>query len=142
MPFVDTDRLVEQAAGTSLHHLIAERGIGAFRLLEEQCVLALAVTGTVIATGGSVVYSPASMEHLSATGLVVFLDAPLDELERRLADMQSRAVVRRPNQSVADLAAERRPLYERWAELTLPCSAAGIPDVVRRLRAVVKSLQG
>ena len=44
--------------------IIDEKGLDYFARAEEEAVLSLDIAGTVIATGGSVVYSPAAMEHL------------------------------------------------------------------------------
>jgi len=73
----------------------------------------------VIATGGSAIYSETAMQHLATIGRIIFLDVPLEELEVRLHDMESRGLVIDPGSSLADLYAERLPLYQRWAELTV-----------------------
>jgi shikimate kinase len=36
-----------------------------------------------------------------------------------------RGVVRAPGQGLEDLHAERRPLYERWADLRVECAGLG-----------------
>lgn len=41
-------------------------GVEEFKKAEEAAILSLDLKGTVIATGGSVVYSPAAMAHLKA----------------------------------------------------------------------------
>ena len=78
----------------------------------------------VVATGGSVVHREDAMEAIVRSGaVVVFLDAPLNTLKERLGDWSSRGIVL--PEGVADLDALyafRRPLYERWANLTLDTS--------------------
>ena len=81
----------------------------------------------MIATGGSVVYRAGAMRHLAARGTVVYLEIDLDNLTKRLSDIDARGVVYAPGQSLADLYAERVPLYRKTAHLTV--GAAGVtPD--------------
>lgn len=49
-----------------LQQIINEMGVEEFKKAEEAAILSLDLKGTVIATGGSVVYSPAAMAHLKA----------------------------------------------------------------------------
>lgn len=122
--FVDTDLLLQGAAGAPLHELLARHGRDGFRALEERQILALTARATVIATGGSVVYSPAAMAHLRTLGPIVYLEVPLATLQQRLGDLRARGVVMAPGQTLAALHAERVPLYRQYAELTVP--AAGL----------------
>ena len=51
-------------------------GIDEFLKKEEQALLSIDVENTVIATGGSAVYSDAAMKHLAAGSTVVYLNVP------------------------------------------------------------------
>ena len=135
--FLDTDLRIQEAERTPLRELIEKRGVAAFRRIEEQCVMDLDCSGCVIATGGSVVYSSAAMEKLVRIATCVYLDVPQSELARRLGSLSARGVVRLPGQGLADLLAERRPLYERWAELRVDC--AGL-DHEAAVEAIVAAL--
>ena len=134
MDFTDTDLLLQKRLGERLQPYIDRCGIEAFLKREAETVLAFAGTGTVVATGGSVVYADAAMARLRASGPVVFLDVPLPELERRLGDAAARGIAMRPGQTLADLFEERRPLYERYADMTLRWMAGDtMADMVARL---------
>ncbi len=135
--FLDTDLVIQAREGKRLHELIAERGLAAFRELEERHVLDLAPACAVVATGGSVVYSERAMAHLQADGVVIWLDVPLPVLTRRLANYATRGIVIAPGQSLADLAAERQPLYERYADLRLPCGDLTHDQCVARILSVL-----
>src|SRR5512139_692441 len=76
--FVDTDLLIQVEAHSRLQLIISRQGLDAFKAIEEQVVCRLSPQRTVIATGGSVVYSEAAMNHLQRLGRLVFLDLPLD----------------------------------------------------------------
>jgi shikimate kinase len=117
-PFLDTDQLIEERWGCSLQEIIDSEGLDAFRIKEEKAILSLDVSRHVISTGGSVVYYPRAMGHLQDLGWILWLDLPLEEIERRLANgPENRGIVRTPDQSVADLYRERKPLYERYAQM-------------------------
>ena len=120
--FLDTDLRIQEAEAESLRELIERGGADAFRRIEERAVVALDCSGCVIATGGSVVYSRAAMEHLGRIAVCVYLDVPLAELEDRLGDLGTRGVIRAPDQGLEALLAERRPLYERWADVCVDCA--------------------
>ena len=75
----------------------------------------------ITSAGGSVVYSEAAMMHLRQLGRLVLLDVPLDELQRRVRNMDSRGLVIDPGENFADLYQRRMPLYRQHAGLTIPC---------------------
>jgi len=119
--YVDTDLLIQRLEGASLSEILASRSAEAFHEVEARVVLELECSNTVIATGGSVVYGAAAMEHLGRIGRRVFLDVPIEQLAGRLGDLDKRGVIRHPHQDLADLLEERLPLYERWADVRIQC---------------------
>ena len=120
--FLDTDLRIQEAAGASLREIIEKRGAAVFRRMEEDCVLGLECANCVIATGGSVVYSEVAMQHLGRIAVCVYLDVPLRDLGLRLGDLDQRGVVRAAGQDLEALFAERRPLYERFADVRVDCA--------------------
>lgn len=136
--FVDTDVLIQAREGASLPELIAARGPAAFLALEERHVCALRVRRSVIATGGSVVYSERAMAHLQQLGTIVYLALPTDALEARAGSLAARGVVRGPGQDLDALHRERAPLYQTWAQHTVD-AAAPHDEVVRRIAALVEA---
>jgi shikimate kinase len=135
--FLDTDLLIQHAEGACLQEIIEKRGVEFFRRVEERIVLGLDCSNAVIATGGSVVYSQVAMEHLGRLGRRIYLDVPLAELDRRLGNLDERGVIRGPGQGLEDLLAERRHLYERWADIRVDCGGLEHDGVVG---AVIRAL--
>ena len=129
--FLDTDLLIQSAEGRRLQDIIDFDGLAAFRAIEERRVAESNATNTVIATGGSVPYSERAMAALKADGTVVFLDLPLDELERRIDNMDSRGIAIAPGQTFAALYEERMPVYRRHADIRIDCAGMGHEDAVR-----------
>jgi shikimate kinase len=90
-----------------------------FKELEADTLCSLATTHSVVATGGSAVYSARAMDRLRALGQLVFIDIPLEELLTRIHDMDTRGLVIGPGESYEQLYLERQPLYEKFAEITI-----------------------
>ncbi len=133
LAFVDTDITLQTAEKQSLQALIQASGLQQFCDLEARHILSLECTASVIATGGSVVYRDAAMAHLAAHGVVVYLEIDLADLEIRLNDIDARGVVYAPGQSLADLYAERMPLYRKTAHLSVPAAGVTPDQLVARI---------
>ncbi|MGE3550093.1 MAG: shikimate kinase [Geobacter sp.] len=131
--FVDTDLLIQSAAGRSLQAIVDREGYLALRQLEEQVLLGLSVNKHVIATGGSAVYSERAMAHLKTNGLVIYLDVDLATLSARIDNLGTRGLAKRPDQTLADLLHERTALYQRYADLTIPCTGLSHEQVCERI---------
>ena len=91
--FFDTDLLILNREGQRLQQIIDEKGLDYFARAEEEAVLSLDIAGTVIATGGYGVYSPAAMEHLRRMGKVFYLHLEYETMCRRIQNLDSRGVV-------------------------------------------------
>lgn len=139
--FIDTDLLIQGEARCRLQEIIARRGLEAFKTLEAEVVCQLAPQRTVVATGGSVVYSAAAMAHLQRTGRLVFLDLPLDELQRRVRNMDSRGLVIDPGETFVDLYARRLPLYRQHAELTIHCGGLSQEEIAAAIERELCGVQ-
>lgn len=126
MDFVDTDLVIQQREKALLHDLIEEYGVEGFMEREEKAVLSVSPVNTVIATGGSVVYSEKAMRHLSSIGTVVYLKVAEDELLRRLHDIRERGVVLKDGETFKEMFDSRSILYERYADITIEEGSAGI----------------
>ena len=127
--YLDTDILMQTGEGCYLQETIAVHGLEGFRTIEEGYLLSVPTDCGVVATGGSAVYSPIAMAHLGALGPVVYLQLDLASLKQRLGNLDERGVLRLPGQTIDMLFDERRPLYERYADITV--STAGVtPDQV------------
>ena len=126
MDFVDTDLVIQQREKALLRDLIEEYGVEGFMEREEKAVLSVSPVNTVIATGGSVVYSEKAMRHLSSIGAVVYLKVAEDELLRRLHDIRERGVVLKDGETFKEMFDSRSILYERYADITIEEGSAGI----------------
>jgi len=122
--FLDTDSLIEAAAGQRVADVFAQQGEAAFRDWETRVLQEVAgYSALVVATGGGVVTRPINWSHLHY-GLVVWLDVPLPVLQQRLAHDRHRPLLQRPDwpETLANLLEDRLPLY-RQADVQVAVAA-------------------
>ena len=130
MNFIDSDIVIQQRENAKLNELIEEYGIDDFLKREEQALLSINVDNTVIATGGSAIYSDAGMKHLSNNATIIYLKVSLDNLKDRLTDLKARGVVIRPGESIEQMYATRSVLYEKYADIIVEEKGTSIEDTV------------
>ena len=119
--FIDSDLIIQERDGRRLHRIIREEGQGGFLKLEESVNLTLGSdpVPSVIATGGSAVYSPAAMAHFKSVGTVVYLRLSFETVQKRLGNFTHRGVVMPEGYTLRDLYDERCALYEKYADIII-----------------------
>ena len=130
MAFVDTDLLIQQHTGKLLQALIDEDGMEVFLEEEEYILIHLQAENTVIATGGSAVYSEKGMEHLRSIGDIVYIRLPLEEIIRRLDNIKTRGIAMQPGEDLETLYRKRVPLYEKYADIILELEGMTLEESV------------
>ena len=135
MDFIDSDILIQHVKGMRLEELLNIHGPEGFNVIEEEVNAAIDVENTVIATGGSVVYGEKAMENLKAQGTVVYLDITCKELEERLGDLRERGVSIKDGWTLQDLYDERKPLYEKYADITINVSGLTVGESMELIKS-------
>ena len=139
LPFIDADQAIEQAAGCSISEIFERHGEGNFRDGERR-VIARLLEGPphVLATGGGAFMDPRTRALIREKAISVWLRADLDLLMRRVARRNDRPLLQvpEPRQKLAELMAERYPVYAE-ADVTVD-STDGPPEAT--LERVVQSL--
>ena len=136
--FIDTDLLIQNHERALLCDIIQAKGAEEFLRIEEQVNSELWAEHCVISTGGSVIYGEKAMLHLKELGTVVYLKLSEPALEKRLKNIFRRGVVMRtPGETVAQLYAERAPLYEKYADVTIDCEGHTVEETVQAIAEAV-----
>ena len=140
--FIDADLVIQNQCDKTLQKLLDACGPEGFIAVENQVLSDLKAERSVIATGGSAVYSDEAMKHLSEIGHVVYLQISYDELKSRLSDLQERGVVLKNGvgMSLHELFDERKPLYEKYAEVTVNVDDLTITAAARKVASALKGL--
>lgn len=131
--FADTDELIVGTTGKSIPEIFEKEGEKVFREIEKKVICDIAVNdGTVIATGGGVILDEKNVLALKRNGVIVYLDRKIDNLI---------ATDSRPLSSNVDdlkkLYDKRKPLYEKYAEITIDDND-DVATVVRRAEEALK----
>jgi shikimate kinase len=139
LPFTDADHEIEQAAGCSIPEIFQRHGEAAFRDGERRVIARLLDDKPqVLATGGGAFMDSRTRALVHERAISVWLRADLDLLVRRVSRRNDRPLlqVAEPRQKLADLMAQRHPVYAE-ADLTVD-SADGPPEAT--LERVVAAL--
>lgn len=138
LAFNDTDLEIQLRAGATLQEIIDSRGHIALRGLEEEVLLSVPLENSIIATGGSVVYSDRIMQRLRQAGPVIYLDVPLAALEARVAAAPPRGIASDASHTFADIYRERTPLYERHADISIATGGRDPQEIALEILARVR----
>lgn len=139
--FRDLDRDIESLAGEPIEEIFRKRGEPAFRLMEAERLRHLAtLDGTVIACGGGTPASGGNMAVIRASGLSVWLDAPLEVMLRRCRGGPRRPLLSRPDRLAALLEA-RRPYYSQ-ADLRVDASRESPERLASFIAGRLETLDG
>jgi shikimate kinase len=137
--FVDTDALVEAAAGASVARIFEREGEAGFRAREREVLRSLAGSGCVIALGGGAVESAENREILAGKGRLVWLDARPETLAGRIGADAGRPLLagldaRGRIEHLRELAARRAAAYAS-AELRVSTDGLGVAQVCQAVLA-------
>jgi shikimate kinase len=127
--WVDADALLEEQAGRTIREIFEAEGEVGFRDRESALIRQLSERDqTVIAAGGGAVLRAENRLALKNAGPTVWLVAPPEVIEQRLAADATTAQRRPPLTSrggqdeIRQLLAEREPLYRACADLIVDTS--------------------
>lgn len=137
--FLDTDVLIQVCEGKTLQQIMDDADYLKLRLIEEAALTSIDVQNTVIATGGSAVYSMTGMAQLKKNGIIVYLETPLKTLAQRIHDYETRGIAKHPEQSFDDLFYERSKLYSQYADITINCDQLSPESIVNNILNTLKS---
>ncbi len=138
---VDTDALIEVASGQSIRELFASEGESGFRDREQAAISEVAreTSPLVVATGGGAILREENRQRMLASGFCIWLQATAENLHRRIqADPGSGLL--RPNltdrggfEEVAEILAQREPLYRQLAHLCVTTDHKSTDEVVAEI---------
>ncbi|BEU04831.1 shikimate kinase [Agarivorans sp. OAG1] len=122
LQFYDTDQEIERRTGADIAWVFDVEGEAGFRVREEGVIDDLSqLQGIVLATGGGSVISKENRNHLSARGIVVYLETTIDKQFARTQRDKRRPLLQtdEPREVLENLAEERNPMYSDVADYTV-----------------------
>lgn len=138
--FVDADHEIESRTGVRIPVIFEIEGEAGFRQRESAVIDDLTRwQGVVLATGGGAVLDPANRAALRSRGTVVYLRASVDELWHRTRRDRNRPLLRTadPRARLAELSAQRDPLYREVAHLIVDTGSQSLRALVNQLEATL-----
>ena len=130
-PFFDGDEEFEKMHGMTPAAAISDLGEGAFRGFEHTTLRELCrESGAVIATGGGAVTYEKNYDALHQNGVVIYLRRELSRLATGGRPLSQKM-------GVESLFECRRPLYERFADITVDSTE----EVSRTARLIVEKIK-
>ncbi|MGZ9031211.1 MAG: shikimate kinase [Burkholderiaceae bacterium] len=134
--FVDADRELEARSGVLIATIFSVEGEEGFRRREAALLDELTQRpGIVLATGGGAILNANTRSRLRERGLVLYLRASADEIQRRTRNDRSRPLLQTadPRARIDVLLMQREPLYEETAHLAFQSASANPRRLVRRV---------
>ena len=119
--------------------VIEERGVEGSMQAEGEILQMVQVSHTVLATGGSAVYSHQAMEYLRTIGTVLYLKYDVSDIAARVGNLLTRGVVCRNCTTLQELYDQRKPLYEQYADRTIELSGCPLEESIQRVLQCVQN---
>ncbi len=135
--FLDTDVLVEEAAGCEIEQIFRDHGEARFREIEEEVTRSLAgLTRTIVATGGGLFLSFANRRFLNFEGRTLWLDVPFETCVQRIGKGGGRPLWNAGERLGFRVFFERRRAIYALAQARLSVTTEAADELVGRVLAV------
>jgi shikimate kinase len=134
--FYDSDHEVARRCGVSIPVIFEIEGEPGFRARESAVIAELTdLDGVVLATGGGAVLAEENRRRLAARGTVIYLHAPPDALYERVRQDRNRPLLANvdPRARLAELYAQRDPLYREIADIVVETGRQSVPSLARQV---------
>lgn len=134
LTFIDSDQEIQARTGVDIPTIFEYEGEEGFRDREQVVIDDLTQRDqSVLATGGGAVLRPTNRQHLSARGIVVYLEcSPEQQYERTYRD-KKRPLIQTddPLTRLRELMTEREPLYRDTADYVVSTEGRSASTVAR-----------
>lgn len=135
--FLDTDKIIETSYGKS-KDIIDSEGKDRFRAIEEEVLLSTNFENTLLATGGSAVFSPLAMEYLRDNSDIIYLAVSFEKISQRVLDFKERGFIKESSQSIEEAYLERLVLYEKYADFSVTNNGS-MEDCIQKILSLLES---
>lgn len=138
---LDLDSAIEEHSGKKISELIETEGLEKFRELEtEELESALLSDFSIVAAGGGAVIAEKNRKLLLADACVIWLDAPLDQLVKRLSGSYKRPLLEESDDmrgNLFDQRSQRMKYYMLASDFRIDVSNLSLEETVEQIASVV-----
>ena len=136
-PFVDMDAEIEAREGRAIAQIFRDLGEAGFRDIEARVLQAHvrqieAGQPCILALGGGAFVQPGNRELIENNGISLWLDCPLELIQRRLNGDTTRPLAAQANGSLGKLYEDRKPLYSR-ADYRVAVDTEDVSELIQRI---------
>jgi shikimate kinase len=136
--FLDTDSVVEEMAGKPVSDIFVSDGEAVFRELERTAVARTVATHPgILALGGGAVMDPGTRELLAGQRMVYLETGFAAAAHRAGLDAPRPLLIGNPRARMRELLAERLPVYEGLAWVTVTTDDRAPQDIADEIAATV-----
>tara|TARA_B100000424_G_scaffold265457_1_gene255106 strand:+ start:276 stop:767 length:492 start_codon:yes stop_codon:yes gene_type:complete len=114
--FIDSDLLIEKTKNKSLQKILDEVGTKKFKEIEEAALLSVKFNKTILATGGSAIFSEEAMYYIKKNSSVIYIEVSLEEIVDRVSNFSSRGFVKESNQTIQQAFNAREEIYKNFSD--------------------------
>jgi shikimate kinase len=140
--FIDLDVYIIRKALKPLQEIINEQGEETLLQIEKQSMYEISLDHSVISPGGSIIYHPGLMKYLKKHAVIVYLEDSLENIEARMDNISVRGIIGMKTKSLQQVYEERKPLYSKYADITIHCREKSREDIVQDILNVSSSYLG
>lgn len=136
--FHDSDAEIQARTGVDIPYIFEREGEDGFRQRESEVIAVLTdLERVVLATGGGAVLLPANRECLAQRGRVIYLKTGVAQQLERTRHGRQRPLLftENPQARLAELMAQREPLYESLADMVVHTDGRQVRAVAEEIAA-------
>ena len=138
--YLSTDEQVEKKEGKTIDQIVKKKGWEYFRKLESDIMEELPpLPNIVIDTGGGIVEDENNIKRLSVSSIIVWIDAQVEDIIKRLRQSKNRPLLNR-NNLIEDIEynyKKRKPIYKRYSNLQFNTSVETPENICKEIISTV-----
>jgi shikimate kinase len=141
LKFHDSDVEIERRTGVDIPYIFEKEGEAGFREREREVIdLLTQLDSVVIATGGGAILLPENRARLAERGHVIYLRTGIEQQLERTRHGRQRPLLYtdNPEARLRELMAQRAPLNESIAKLTVPTDGRAVRVVADEIVQLLK----
>ena len=134
--FIDSDALIEEKTGVKVPLIFEYEGEAGFRKRETRILSEIIkMNSIVLATGGGIILSKTNRKLLSKSSVVIYLNATIKELVKRLANDKNRPLIQNVDKEkkLKELIEQRGKLYESIADYIIQTKEKRASDIANEI---------
>jgi len=134
---IDSDQLIEENQNKSLQEVLVDSGIKEFKEIEEAAILSVVFNRTVLATGGSAIFSKNAMNHIKSNSSVIYLEVSYEDIINRIPDFSNRGFIKEDDQTIQNAFNERESIYREFADHIVP-NSEGLESCFNKIVRIIR----